>query len=60
MEFQANSHTYNMSYYLADGIYLKGDTFVKPIPNPQGTKELYFHNTQAPLRKDLERVFGIL
>lgn len=60
MTFQANGCTYNFGYYLADGIYPRWGTFVKPISKPQGKKELYFHNAQAAARKDVERAFGIL
>lgn len=58
--FQANGRTYNFGYYLADGIYPKWGTFIKPVSKPQGKKELYFHNAQAAARKDVERAFGIL
>ena len=58
-KFQANCRTYNMGYYLADGIYPKWATFVKPISGPQGKKELYFHNAQAVAMKDTESAFGI-
>ena len=60
VEFVANGHTYNYGYYLADGIYPKWQTFVKPVKNPQGKKEFDFHNAQAAARKDVERAFGIL
>lgn len=60
VEFEANAHTYNMGYYLADGIYPQWATFVMPIANPQGNKELHFHNAQAAARKDVEHAFGIL
>jgi hypothetical protein len=59
MEFQANGRTYNMGYYLADGIYPKWATFVKSIPRPQGKKKLQLHNAQAVAIKDVERTFGI-
>jgi hypothetical protein len=58
--FEANDHTYNYVYYLADGIYSRWSTFVKPIQKPQSKKELIFHNAQAAARKDVERAFGIL
>ena len=60
VEFQANNRTYNMGYYLADGIYPKWATFLKPVVAPQGKKEVDFHSTQAAVRKDVERAFGIL
>ena len=60
MEFVANGHTYNYGYYLADGIYPRWQTFVKPVKNPQGKKVLDLHNAQAAARKDVKRAFGIL
>ena len=44
MEFVANGHTYNYGYYLADGIYPKWQTFMKPLKKPEGKKNLDFHN----------------
>jgi hypothetical protein len=58
-EFEASSHKYNYNYYLANGIYLKWCTSVKPVVKPQGKKQLDFHNAQATARKDVERVFEI-
>jgi hypothetical protein len=55
MEFKASSHTYNMGYYLVDGIFPKLATFVKPLRAPEGKKLLQFHNTQAMARNDMER-----
>ena len=60
VEFQANGKTYNMGYYLADEIFPKWSTFVKPLILPQGKKELDFHNAQAAPRKDVKRAFVIL
>jgi hypothetical protein len=60
VEFVANGHTYNYRYYLADGIYARWQTFVKPLTAPQGNKNLDFHNAQVAASKDVERAFGIL
>ena len=60
VQFVANGHTYNYGYYLADDIYPKWQTFVKPLKIPKGKKNLDFHNGQAAARKDVERAFGIL
>lgn len=60
VEFVANKHTYKMCNYLADVIYPKWATFVKPIHALDGKKELQFHNAQAIARKDVERALGIL
>ena len=54
-----DKHDLNYRYYLADGIYLRWSTFVKPIAKHQGKKELIFHNAQAEARKYAERAFGI-
>jgi hypothetical protein len=60
VEFEANDRKYNYGYYLADGIYPRWQTFVKPIHKPKGKKETNFHAAQAAARKDVERAFGIL
>jgi hypothetical protein len=60
VQVEANGHTYNYGYYLADGIYLRWQTFVKPVKYPTGKKKLQFHNAQAGARKDVERAFGTL
>jgi hypothetical protein len=60
VEFEENSHKYKYGYYLADVIYPRWCTFLKPIPKPQGKKQLCFHNGQVAARKDVERAFEIL
>jgi hypothetical protein len=57
VEFQAKEWSYNIGYYLADGIHPKWDIFLKLISNPQGKKELRFHNDGA-YRKYVERFLG--
>ncbi|XP_024199994.1 uncharacterized protein LOC112203230 [Rosa chinensis] len=47
-------------YYLADGIYPQGATFVKSIPRPTRPKDLKFSQAQEGYMKDVERCFGIL
>ena len=60
VQFVANGRRYNYGYYLADDIYPKWQTFVKPLKKPKGKKNLDFHNAQAAARKDVERAFGTL
>jgi hypothetical protein len=43
-EFEANGHKYNYGYFLADDIYLRWLTFVKPVIQPKGKKPTQFHN----------------
>ena len=54
VEFEANGHKYHYGYYLADGIYPRWQTFVKPVVQPTSKKQLKFHNAQAAARKDVE------
>lgn len=60
LQFVANGRTYDKGYYLANGIYLKWATFVKPLISPSRKKEQDFHYAQAAARKDIERAFRIL
>jgi hypothetical protein len=38
VDFEESGHTYNYGYYLADDIYPRWQTFVKPVVNPKGKK----------------------
>ena len=51
---------YNMSYYLADGIYPKWSTLVQTIHNPRGPKKKLFAMKQEACWKDVERAFEVL
>ncbi|XP_024972712.1 uncharacterized protein LOC112511324 [Cynara cardunculus var. scolymus] len=52
--------SYNMGYYLADGIYPKWVTLVQSIHDPRGPKKQYFAKKQEVCRKDVKRAFGVL
>ena len=60
VDFTINGHSYNMGYYLTDGIYPQWATFVKTIQSPLGNKRKYFAKAQELVRKDVERAFGVL
>ena len=59
--FEVNSVTRNWPlYYLAAGIYPEWSIFVKPLPVPVNDRERYFAERQMSVRKDVERLFGVL
>ena len=60
VRFEVNNKRYTNGYYLADGIYPRWSTFVKPISNPRTEQEKHFCKKQEAYRKDVERCFGIL
>ncbi|GMQ07001.1 hypothetical protein CsSME_00051378 [Camellia sinensis var. sinensis] len=59
IHYTINGHSYNMSYYLADGIYPQWTTLVQTISSPQGAKKQHFAMMQESARKDVERAFGV-
>eukprot|EP00267_Zea_mays_P027946 XP_008657270.1 uncharacterized protein LOC103636697 [Zea mays] len=58
--FSVNGHTYNMGYYLADGIYPDWPAFVKTIRHPYDVRTQHFATIQESARKDIEKTFGVL
>jgi hypothetical protein len=60
VSFQVNGRTYDMGYYLADGIYPNWPAFVKTISHPMEQKTQYFAMRQESERKEIERAFGVL
>ncbi|XP_062114220.1 uncharacterized protein LOC133825271 [Humulus lupulus] len=51
---------YNMSYYLADGMYPKWSTLVQSIHVPHTPKSNFLPMKQEIFRKDVERAFVVL
>ncbi|XP_018474045.1 uncharacterized protein LOC108845314 [Raphanus sativus] len=60
VNFKVNNHTYQLAYYLTDGIYPKWATFIQSISLPQNPKASLFAVRQESTRKDVERAFGVL
>ncbi|CAL5390252.1 unnamed protein product [Camellia sinensis] len=60
VHYTINGHSYDMGYYLADGIYSQWATLVQTIYSPQGAKRQHFAMMQESARKDIERAFGVL
>jgi len=60
VNFYVNQRPYDMTYYLADGIYPSYPTFVKSIRLPQSEPDKLFAQHQEGCRKDIERAFGVL
>ena len=60
VSFTVNGRTYNMGYYLTDGIYPEWAAFVKTIRHPMEQKTRHFATQQESARKDIERAFGVL
>ncbi|XP_010682313.3 uncharacterized protein LOC104897188 [Beta vulgaris subsp. vulgaris] len=60
VNFSVNGTTYNMGYYLTDGIYPRWSTFIPSIKLPQTPKQRLFTQHQEAVRKDVQRAFGVL
>jgi hypothetical protein len=60
VSFEVNERTYDMGYYLADGIYPNSAAFVKTISDPMEQKTQHFAARQESERKEIERAFDVL
>ncbi|XP_059663636.1 uncharacterized protein LOC132309336 [Cornus florida] len=60
VNYVVNGHRRTMGFYLYDDIYPKWATLIQIISLPTTVKEKLFTNKQEDVRKDVERVFGVL
>ncbi|KAL2621865.1 hypothetical protein R1flu_002070 [Riccia fluitans] len=60
IQYEVNNNSYNLPYWLVDGIYPNWPVFMKTIPDPQGPARKLFSNVQEECRKDIEWAFGVL
>jgi Plant transposon protein len=60
LKYTINGKTRYLPYWLADGIYPAFALFAKAIKGAVETKLKCFSSFQEAMRKDIERVFGIL
>jgi len=58
--FTINGRTHTLPYYLVDGIYPRYDFLMSQHPKPSTEEQRTFHCLQEAIRKDLERLFGVL
>jgi hypothetical protein len=60
VQFNVNGHSYNMGYYLTDGINPNWATLIKGVHEPLNEKQKLFTKKQAEYRKDVKRAFVVL
>ena len=60
LNYEVNGNSYDLPYWLADGIYPNWPIFMKTIPDPQGAARKKISQQQEKCRKDVERAFGVL
>ena len=58
--FTINGTTRMLSYDLVEGIYPRYAFFVSPHPQPVTDQQKVFNRLQEAVRKDVERLFGVL
>ena len=60
LPYQIGSEQSNLLYFLVDGIYPPWATFVRPLRAPSTPVESKFSKSQESVRKDVERLFGVV
>jgi len=55
-----NGRTRTLPYYLVDGIYPRYTFLMSPHPKPSSEEQKTFKRLQEAIRKDVERLFGVL
>jgi len=55
-----NGDTRTLPYYLVDGIYPRFAFLISPHPEPSTEEQTMFNRLQEAIRKDVERLFGVL
>jgi hypothetical protein len=58
--FIVNENSYNMGYFLVDGIYPEWPAFIKTVRNPVDHKKSLFDAAQEATHKDIEWTFRVL
>jgi len=58
--FTINGRTRTLPYYLVDGIYPRYAFLMSPHPKPSTEEQTTFNRLQEAIRKDVERLFGVL
>lgn len=58
--YVTNGHERSAPYYLVDGIYPRHSFLVSPYETPATPQERAFNRLQEAMRKDVERLFGVL
>jgi len=60
LPYTVNGRTRTMLYYLTDKVYHKYPVFLSCYANPSTRKQRIFNRLQEAVRKDVERLYGVL
>ena len=58
--FAVADDMYSVNYFIVDGIYPPWAVFVGPLRTPTTPWEVSFTKLQEAVRKDVERLFGVV